>query len=366
MKKFVTIVLICLIVAATGCAPRGDAFTSVDKATREELEQFLISAAQGGSGEYTLTVQGNVGNETVGEVSGSVSGSPAGAEVVSFSFLDNTLIEVGRVPVQDGHWGPVTVFYGPKALVLIDGDRVLGYWLAPQAFAMASLTAVSGHENFLVSPGESGLVALALVHSGKYQDAANLLAAMRLGYGENRGLPQEADVFGRAQTEDMDVGATAWAGYAAAVLADSTRSDDLWQEAHNYAQYLKDIDVPSNVESRLAGWLLFSALMDEYPEIDNLPDKWQPEEGGEYDPLFGTWMLLSGQDIAGYVDLAYQPESSVDKWIHYNLLAAIEELPDEFDLGILDVPGGKAVEEQGQISLEATSWMVLAISGKLR
>lgn len=366
MKKFVIIVLICGILTAAGCASKGDAFTSVDKATREELVQLLLSAAQGGQGEYTLTVQDNVGSETVGEVSGSVSGSPAGAEVVSFSFLDNTLIEVGRVPVQDGHWGPVTVFYGPKALVLVDGDRVLGYWLAPQAFAMASLTAVSGHENFLVSPRESGLVALALTHSGKYQDAANLLAAMRLGYGENRGLPQGADVFGRAQTEGMDVGATAWAGYAAAVLADLTRSDDLWQEAQNYAQYLKDIDVPSDVEPRLAGWLLFSALTDKYPEFGNLPDKWQPVEGGEYDPLFGTWMLLSGRDIASYVDLDYQPESSVDKWIHYNLLASEKQLPDDLDLELVDAPGGKSAVVDGQISLEATSWMALAISGKFR
>lgn len=369
MKKLVTIILIglILVLAATGCAPDGDdAFATVDKATREEIRKFLVSAAQGGQGEYTLTVQGNVGNETVGEVSGSVSGQLEAAEVVSFSFLDNNLIEVGKVPVEDGQWGPITVLYGPKALVLMEGNTILGYWLAPKTYAFVSLSAASSHRDFRVSPRESGLVALALIHSGEYQEAANLLAAMRPGHAETQGLPQRADVFGRAQGQGIDAGATAWAGYAVAVLAQLTKkNDDLWQEAHTYALYLRDIDVPADVDSRLAGWLLFSALVEKFPEFGYLPNKWQPEMGAEYDPRVGTWMLLSGQDIAEYVDLAYLPATTAERWIHYNLLAAIDKLPEDLDLELLDVPSGKAAGE-GQASLEATSWMALVISGKLR
>lgn len=366
MKKLAALVLIGLLLAASGCKPKADPFAAVDQTTRSEVVNFLCSAAQGGTGEYTLSPDDNVGSATVGEISGSVSGSPVGAEVVSYSFLDDKLIEVERTSVQDGRWGPLTVFYGPKALVLQEGNAVLAYWLAPQRFAMASLEAASQYDDFLISPRESGLVALALTHSKKYQEAATLLAAMRPVHMEYQGLPQRADVFGRAFTGDIDPGATAWAGYAAAVLAAEARDNKLWEEARAYAHYLKDAEVPQEVDSRLAGWLLFSALAEKYPEFGSLPAKWQPQQGEGYDPRYGTWLLLSGMDIAEYVEMDYRPVSLAEKWIHYNLLAAMGELPQELALGLMEVPGGKAVGVEGQISLEATSWMVLAVSGKFR
>ncbi|MGI6364306.1 MAG: hypothetical protein ACOX2G_00905 [Bacillota bacterium] len=367
MKKLTVLVLIGLLLAVSGCKPEpADPFAAVDKATRSDVVDFLISAARGGWGEYTLGPYGDVGFPTVGEVSGSVSGSPAGAEVVSYSFLDATLIEVEKTPVKDGRWGPLTVLYGPKVLVLMEGDAVLAYWLTPQRFAMAPLTKVSQHKDFRVSPRESGLVALALAHSGKYQEAANLLAAMRPAHMEYQGLPLRADIFGRALTEGIDPGATAWAGYAAAVLAATTGNDNLWEEARSYALYLRDIEAPEAVDSRLAGWLLFSTLVDKYPEFGYLPAQWQPQQEEGYDPLYGTWLLLSGQDIAAYVDTAYQPESPAEKWIHYNLLAAMDALPEELALELMEFPCGKAVGVEGQPSLEASCWMVLAFSGKFR
>lgn len=366
MKKLGVLILVAIILVTAGCTLEVDeAFATVDQSTREDLLSFLTSAALGGAGEYSLTVQEGIGSEMVGEVSGTVSGSLDGAQVVSFSFFEDTMVEAGRTPVQDGKWGPVTVLYGPKLLALMNGRKVSGYWLTPQSFAMTPLIA-SRYKNLLVSPRESGLVALALAHSRKYQEAANLLAAIRSVHLENQGLPLKADVFGRAQGEGIDAGSTAWVGYAAAVLAGLTRNSDLWEEARTYALYLRDLDVPADVDSRLAGWLLFDRVAERYPEFGYLPAKWQPEVNKGYDPRVGTWMLVSGQDIIEYVDLSYLPESPVDKWIHYNLLAAVNQLPDELGLELTELPSGKAVMVEEQVSLEATSWMILALTGKVR
>jgi len=366
MKITAIILILALVFGISGCAPEpDDAFADINKDTRNALVNFLASAALGSSGEYTITVDGDVGRDTVGEVTGSVSGNPSGCELVSYSFLDNTLIEVGRTPVERGKWGPLTVLYGPKALVLVQDNMVKGYWLAPQVFAMAPLTSVSRHRDFVISPRESGLVALALTHAGKYQQAADLLAALRPVHLENSGLPPTADVFGRGLSEEVDPTATAWAGYAAAILAELTDNSNLWEEARAYALYLRDIDAPEAVAARLPGWLMFSALVERYPEFGYLPEKWQPESDSEYHPLVGTWMLLAGQDISQYVKISYQPESETEKWIHYNLLAAIGEVR-EWNWDLLSISGGQAVTEDGKVSLEATSWMVLALSGKIR
>ena len=114
-----------------------------------------------------------------------------------------------------------------------------------------------------------------------------------------------------------------------------------------------------------AGWLLFRELSVKNPDSAGLAEKWQLEPGETYDPLVGTWMLLSGRKIKKYVDLNYVPVSQTDKWIHYNLLAALNKLPAEPDLAVSDVPGGKAVTENGEISLQATSWMLIALQGGL-
>jgi hypothetical protein len=283
--------------------------------------------------------------------------------------LEGNIIEVGRVEVgSNGKWGPTTVLYGPKALVLFEGDKVSGYWLTPQVYAMTPFSTEPDSSSFTVFPRHSGMVALALIHSGKPQAAANLLASMRTAHVENEGLPGRADVFGRPQVSTLDPAATAWAGYAAAVLAGSTRSNNLWEEAKAYGLYLRDIEVPERSEARLAGWLLFSELASRYPEFGYLPDRWKPEVGEKYDPLVGTWMLMSGEgDLQDYLNLSYRSGSPTLMWIHYNILAAIDQLPDELDLtNISAISGGKAVFFENIASLEATSWMVLTLSGKFR
>lgn len=370
MKKLTALLLVLVCVfSAAGCAETadGNAF-EVDHATREGLLDFLESSALGGVGEVLISVDGDVGQDTVGDVSGSVSSAVSGAEIVSYSFLDDTLIEVGRTPVEpSGKWGPVTVLYGPKALILMDGEKVLGYWLTAQVFAMAALPSASSYEDFVVSTRDSGLIALALIHSQKYQEAANLLAAMRDTHIQFGGLPGQADVFGQSQAETIDPGATAWAGYAAAVLARLTDNAMLWEEAQSYGRYLRDAQVPEDSDSRLAGWLLYSELVDRYPEFGYLPERWQPESKEQYDPIIGTWMLMAeAGDLAAYVDFSYLPESQAEKWIHFNLLAALDQYPQDLDIIISDVPGGKAVSEGEGISLEATVWMVLTLTGKIR
>ena len=371
MKKLLALVLAAaLVFSFSGCSQKGeDDFPGIDSTIRDDLLNFLMSAALGGRGNYVVNVDGEVGHGSVGDVTGSVSGPSATGEIVSISFFNNTQIEVGRGEVgPDGKWGPVTVLHGPKALVLMEENEVLGYWLAPQVFAMAPLSQASNYNDFVISPKESGLVALALIHSGEYQAAADLLAVMRAVHLEHSGLPRRADVFGLTQATNIDASATAWAGYAAAALAKSTNSLALWEEAKSYALYLRDIDVPADSEARLAGWLMFSEVKEKYPEFGYLPKKWQPEAGPEYDPWLGTWMLLSGEgNLAEYIDLTYQPVSPALKWVHYNLLAALEQLPEEVNLDDLGVvPGGKAIMVNNRASLEATSWMLLSLTGKIR
>ena len=370
MKKIAILVVTFIIVfSVAGCSGEPDInFAGVDKEMTANLIGFLESAALGGSGLYEISVDGDIGFGYVGDVQGTVSGAADDAELVSYSFLEGSLIEVGRAPVSDGKWGPVTVLYGPKVLVLIEGGQTAGYWLTPQVYAMAPFTAEPRFSDFVTMPRHSGLVALALVHSDKPQAAANLLAGLRTAHVENGGLPGRADVFGRPQVQGIDPAATAWAGYAAAVLARATNSNNLWEEARTYGLYLRDIEVPQGNEALLAGWLLFTELSDKYAEFGYLPDLWQPEVEAEYNPLVGTWILLSGEgDLEDYLNSSFEPESATQKWLHYNLLAALDLVPDELNLSdVKGITGGKAVFANDNASLEATSWMLLTLSGKFR
>lgn len=368
MKKCVLYgVLFVLVLSAFGCSTNGDPFDAVDEETRQGLIGFLESAALGGRGEYTITVEGEVGEKYVGDIRGIAHGAPSSAELIYYSFLDAQLIEVSRTQMDaDGSWGPITVLYGPKALILMDGDTILGYWVTPRVFAMSPRTTVADCSDFAVLPRDSGLVALALIHGNKLQEAANLLAEIRPVHMECSGLPEKVDVFGRVLNEGIDVSATAWAGFAAAELAEITNNSQLWDEARAYAEYLSAQPIQVDADALVAGWLLFDKLKKKYPEYAERQAEWQPQSD-DYHPLVGTWMILAGQDVNGFVDLSYQPESAAEKWLHYNVLAALNEVPGDTELDELrDVPGGKAVVDKDIISLEATSWMVLALSGGLR
>lgn len=367
MKKCVFFgMLFVLVLSAFGCSPDGDPFDAVDKETRQGLISFLESAALGGRGEYLITVEGEVGEKYVGDINGIAQGAPSSAELVYYSFLDAQLIEVSRNQIDaDGSWGPITVLYGPKALVLVDGDTVLGYWVAPRVFAMSPRTTVEDCSDFAVLPRDSGLVALALIHGNKLQEAANLLAEIRPLHLECAGLPGKVDVFGRVLEDGIDASATAWAGYAAVELAEITNNSQLWDEARAYAEYLCTQPIPSENDALVPGWLLFDKLKKKFPEYAELLVEWQPQSD-QYQPLVGTWMLLAGKDAKEFVNFSFQPESATEKWLHYNVLAALNHAPEDTSLDELrDVPGGKAVVDQGSISLEATSWMVLALSGGL-
>jgi len=365
VKKIVVFLLVSALVCSMAGCSHEEAFLEVDAATREDLLKFLLSAALGGSGEYLVNVEGEIGAGSVGNVSGSVSANLAAAEIVSISFLEDKLIEVSRAEVaSDGKWGPLPMLYGPKAFVLLEGEVMKGYYLPGQRFA-AVLDSAATYSDFIVNPRDTGLVALALIHGGKLQDAANLLAGLQTIHPLLSGLPAQADIFGRPQGEEVDYAATAWAGYAAAALAAASDNPDLWNEAQAYASYLKDMEPPADNETRLAGWLLFSELSRKSPDYADLTKKWQLELGEEYDPLVGTYLLLSGGKLKKYVDLNYTPHSQTEKWIHYNLLAVLNKLPAELDLAVSDVTGGKAVVEDGKISLQATSWMVIALQGEL-
>lgn len=367
MRKRVVLLLVsALSLSFMGCSHKSISF-KVDTATQEGLLSFLQSAALGGRGDYALNIDEPVGVSDVGAVSGSVNGNPADAVMVSLSFLEDNIIEVSRGQIDtDGKWGPLAMLYGPKALVLFQEDGLKGYYIPGHKFA-AVLDNAAAYSDFLVNPRDSGLVALALVHAGKLQEAADLLAGLQTIHPPLSGLPATVDILGRSQGGTVDYAATAWAGYAAAVLAKAASDHpDILNEAKAYASYLKAIALPDDNETRLAGWLLFSELSRINPDYAELAEKWQLEPGEQYDPMVGTWMLLSGGKIKRYVDFDYMPDSQADRWIHLNLLAALNKLPAELDLALSDVPGGKAILENGKISLQATSWMLIALEGKLR
>lgn len=372
MKKLVVLVILSvLVLTGFGCSKSADPFISVDDDIRNGLVSFLESAALGGRGQYVISVEGDIGEKYVGEIQGSVADAPAGSEIVYFSTLGNSLVEVSRSEVQgDGNWGPITVLYGPKVLVLIGEngvEEVLGYWLSPHMFAVPPLSAMTEYQDLYISPRDSGLVALALIHSGKLQEAANLLASIKELHIQYEGLPKVVDVFGIVWDETVDAEATAWAGYAAAVLARTTNNSKLWDEARRYGLNLQDMAIPDELELRAAGSLLFSELASKYPEFSPLAEQWQPE-ADRYHPLMGTWMLVSGNgSISKYADFDYQPESEREKWLHYNVLAALNKLPEDLGLdGINSFPGGIAWADSEGISLEVTSWIVLTLSGGIR
>lgn len=357
------------MISVTGCAGKGEQFQEVDQETRHALLDFLQAAALGGQGKCKITTDEEVGESSVGSISGSVSGSYTAAEIVSISFLDDKILEVNRTEVTpDGKWGPLTMLYGPKAFLMVDGDELLGYVLYDARFA-AILRCVPSYADFRVDPLDTGIVALALIYSGKGQEAANLLAKLQTIHPTFSGLPANGDIFGFSVDAAVDYRGTAWTGYAAAVLAEASNHPDLWREAKAYASYLEGQPVADDVETRLGGWLLFSKLSKKYPDYTALADKWQLEPLAEYNPFLGTYLLMSGvkiREIKEYVDADYMPVSERDKWIHFSLLAAIDNLPAEVDVAVESVPGGMAVIEDGKISLQATGWMMIALQGGLQ
>lgn len=366
MKNLVIgLILLALMVSVCGCANTGENFQEVDQETREALLAFLEEVALGGQGQCNILTDDEVGESSVGTISGSVSGKFTNAEIVSISFLDDKILEVNRAEVSpDGKWGPLTMLYGPKALIMVEGDVLLGYRLLDSRFA-AILSSGSSYADFLIDPQDTGIVALALIYSGKAQEAANLLAQLQTIHPTQSGLPVKVDVFGVSLDNTIDYSATAWTGYAAAVLAEGSDHPNLWKEAKAYASYLEAQPLPADDETRLGGWLLFSQLGDKYPEYAALADEWKLERGEEYNPLVGTYILMSGGKVKKYIDQDYVPMSETDKWIHYSLLAAVNKLPAEIDVAVENAPGGMAVIEEGKISLQATGWMMIALQGGL-
>jgi hypothetical protein len=228
---FIIFSSLVLILSAPGCAHRSEQFQEIDQDTREAVLAFLQQAALGGRGKCKIITDAEVGESSVGNISGSVEGSFSKAEIVSISFLDDKLIEVSRTEVlPDGKWGPLTMLYGPKALLLVEGKELLGYSLYDARYA-AVLSAASAYADFRIDPMDTGIVALALIYSGKGQEAANLLAQLQTIHPTYSGLPANGDVFGVTFDPAVDYCATAWTGYAAAVLAEASEHPDLWREA---------------------------------------------------------------------------------------------------------------------------------------
>ena len=361
MKKYFFILVLVVVV---GCSPQEEIVTSfpgISDDVQQGLIDFIQSSVSGIGGDVSITTE-EIGLGFVGEIDGNVT--MTSGEVISYSFLEDKLIEVDRVSIEaDGSWGPITVLYGPKALLAVDGGVVRGYLLAPQVFAMADLGQAQSFSDFVIDPKLSGLAALALVHSGQYQAAADLLAGLRSVHTQYSGLPAEADVFGQMLAQEFGTAATAWAGYAAAVLAKETNNSGLWQEAKTYGQYLSD--VPADTEGRLAGWLLFSQLAEQYSEFAELAERWIPSSNLD-DPFAALGVLLSDADLDNY-NISQVPVSPMEKWIHYNLLAGLGQLPTELELAdVIDVSMGTAVTDGNEICLEATLWMALTLSGNMR
>lgn len=367
MTKRVLILLfvLALVLVGFGCG-RQNNFTELDQGSRQKLVDLLLTAANGGRAQYLVSVDGGITADYFGDATGTVDSSLAGANVLSVSFLDGNYVEVDRVEVDsEGRWGPITLVSEPRVLLVLQESALKGYYIPQPRFA-GILSAGSSYEDFLTDPKDTGLVALALIYSEKYQEAANLLAGLQTVHPLYRGLPRAADIFGQSLTDEIDYAATAWAGYAAAVLARITDNDDIWAEAAAYGSYLEGTTLPKNAEALVAGWLLFSELAEREARYFAVAERWAPQLDGGYDPLVGQWLLLSGGKPKDYIDYDYQPKSAADRWVHYCLLAAINKLPAEPDLTLADVPGGAAVcEADGKISLAATSWMVLALQGGL-
>lgn len=364
MKRLgISIILVVLLVfSAIGC---GGEKLAVNDETKAGLVDLLLVAALGGRGEYQLDVEAEEGAGFLKTVSGSVETGAAGMEVASVSLQDGILTEVGRVSVSaSGDWGPLTTVSGAKALLLLEGKALKGYYVYQPRFA-AVLTGGSRYEDYVVDASDTGLVALALTYSGELQAAANLLAASQNIHPGFGGLPFEPDICGFAAGEEVDYTATAWAGYSAAVLA-SFASDNprLWQEAKAYATYLEGA-TPENTETCLAGWLLFTKLDEKYGGYAESAEKWRPVPGDEYDPFVALYLLQSKGKAKNYVDFNYEPASSVDQWVHYNVLLALNKLPAGLEPAVEAVPGGMAVLTDAKVSLQATSWLLLALQGGL-
>lgn len=365
MRKFVVYLLAAtLVLTGAGCSG-SNSFKEIDQATQEGLLALLQSAALGGRGEYIIQLGQETGEGFLKEISGSIEGLAA-AEVVSLNFYEGKLAEIGRGNLApDGKWGPLPTVSGDRAFLVLEGKTLRAYHVSTARYA-GILTAGAVYSDFLINPRDTGLVALALVQGGKLQEAADLLAGLQNIHPLRSGLPAKADIFGYSSQESIDIAATAWAGYAAAVLAGAASDNpDLWREAKAYASYLETATPPADREALLAGWLLFFELSKKETEYTAKAQEWQPVQKEGYDPYQGLHLLLTKGNLKKYVDTDYSPATEAERWIHYSLLAAIKALPKELVLAVEDVPGGKAVVEDGKISLGATSWMFIALMGGL-
>lgn len=363
MKKrlIVALLVLAMVLPGFGCS-HGDSFGAVDEKTRAGLLDLLESAALGGKGDHTVAIAGAA---ELGQVTGTIDKPLTDCEALSVSIFEGKYIEVERIEVApEGNWGPLLLVNEPWAIILLKDEELKGYSLSKPRYA-AVLTGGTSYSDFLVDPRDTGLVALALTYSEKYQEAANLLAGLQSIHPQFSGLPKETDIFGGSLSEEVDYTATAWVGYATSVLARITDNPDIWHETKKYASYLEVIPVPEDIETLVAGSLLFFELAKKDPAYSAIAEKWQPAAGDSYNPLIGLWLEISQGKAKDYVDTAYNPESAVDRWVHYSLLAASGKLPADLDLSVESVPGGIAVTDGGKISLSATSWMVIALGGGL-
>ena len=366
-SRFATVFCLCFLLLLAGCTQSHWPLTDLD--SEGEIQAGLAYTLENSVwGSQNLTVDERPGMLYFGQVHGR--NRPAGADsVVAYSFVGNRLLPGEPVDVSpDGQWGPLDVVHGPKVIVAYRQQEMVGLWLSPIIFAMQPLEAPPSVNSFSVDPAATGLIALALYHAEQFQAATDVLARLQDLHAEFDGIPTGVDCFGRVFDAEIDIAATAWAGYAALQLAEASGMEQLRQQTLAYAGYLADLPVPSDSESRLAGWLLFHGLAKAEEEgYQALADKWQPEQPTDYCPWYGLYAVVTGIDYE--VDEDFQPDDG-QRWLHYLVLAdqgmVPEGLEDQVEQ-LLELGSGLAVaDEEGAIDLRESAWMIMALAGAFR
>jgi hypothetical protein len=373
LRKIFILIISLLLMAGCGRGVTQPPFAGVSPDVQEDLKAFLSTAAFGWeTGLEIDSIPGISFSEYyVGDISGRIAAPDRALEVVTYGILDGNPVELQRAEVNpDGTWGPLTVLFGPKLVLIWAGDELAGEWLNPRHLVRTPwFDGAPRQDSFVVDPMDTALASLAMFCSGEYQASADILAALRTVHAANGGLPAEIDVFGRPGSDQIDIPATAWAGYTAALLAQVSGQEALWEEARTYASYLtQSASVPMDSASRLPGSLLLDVLAKEYDGYREHFQAWKVEAKGEYDPQIGLALVLTASP-GKYVPNVYTPKGETDKWLHYTVLAALGKEPEhlEADLELLaDLPVGRGLLDDEDISIRASAWMLIALSGKLR
>ncbi len=369
MRRFsvVAIIVSLFFVAVAGCSQPAWPLADLDP-EGEVTAGLAHTLEQSVWGSQNLVVDERPGMLYFGQVHGRVRNTVAD-EVVAYNFVGTNLLPAEPVEVaSDGTWGPLEVVHGPKVIVAYRHQEMVGYWLSPMIFAMQPLQDTPAVDSFAVDPAATGLIALALYYADQPQAATDVLARIQDLHRDKGGIPQSVDCFGQAADDEIDVTATAWAGYAALKLARASNLDALWQQTEAYASYLADLPVPDDAEARLAGWLLFDGLArEEQAGYQQLAEQWQLEEPQGYCPWYALYAMVAGNDYQA--DEQFQPDAG-QVWLHYLVLADQGIVPEGLDAQVeelLEAGSGLAVaDEDKSIDLRETAWMILALAGAFR